>query len=187
MNVFRPDDLPDLIVVEPSVYRDDRGYFLETWQAERYRRAGIDSSFVQDNSSRSQSGVLRGLHFQHPSGQGKLVRVGRGEVFDVAVDLRVGSPTFANWWGCNLSDEEHRQVWIPPGFGHGFVVLSPSADVHYKCTARYAPEHDRCLRWDDPRIGIHWPVSGPRLSDKDAGAPSLRELQDSGLLPQYET
>lgn len=187
MNLSTPDELPDLVVIEPEVYRDERGYFLETWQEKRYHEAGIEGPFVQDNSSRSERGVLRGLHFQHPSDQGKLVRVARGEVFDVAVDLRVGSKTFGRWWGCTLCDQDHHQVWVPPGFGHGFVVLSPSADFHYKCTAFYAPEHEHCLRWDDPDVGIQWPVATPLLSRKDAGARSLRELREAGLLPRYET
>jgi dTDP-4-dehydrorhamnose 3,5-epimerase len=185
MKIIRPDDAPDLVVIEPEVHRDARGHFVEIWRQDRYAGAGIPRDFVQDNVSRSGRGVLRGLHFQHPAAQGKLVRVGRGEVFDVTVDLREGSPTFARWWSWVLSDHNQRQLWVPPGFGHGFLVLSDEADVEYKCTTYHAPAHDRALRWDDPDLGIAWPVDEPLLSDRDARAPSLRELRERGWLPRY--
>lgn len=162
--------LADLLVMEPRVFGDERGFFIETWQRERYREAGIDGEFVQDNHSRSRRGILRGLHYQIQQPQGKLVRVTVGEVFDVAVDLRTASPTFGQWYGAVLSESNHRQMWVPPGFAHGFYVMSDTADFQYKCTDYYAPEFECTLRWDDPVIGIDWPlVNGekPLLSDKD--------------------
>ncbi|MCB1185023.1 dTDP-4-dehydrorhamnose 3,5-epimerase [bacterium] len=165
-------DIPDVLVFEPQVFGDHRGYFLETWRADTYAAAGIDLPFVQDNQSSSGRGVLRGLHYQIRRPQGKLVRVLSGRVFDVAVDLRRASPTFGRWTGVELSAENHRQFWVPPGFGHGFYVLSDGAEFAYKCTDYYAPEHERVIRWDDPAIGIAWPlVAGVStvLSDKDRG------------------
>ncbi|HEX2218063.1 MAG TPA: dTDP-4-dehydrorhamnose 3,5-epimerase [Gemmatimonadales bacterium] len=170
--------IPEVRVIEPVVWSDARGFLLEVWQAERYRQAGMDMAFVQDNHSRSVHGVLRGLHYQIEQAQGKLVRVVTGRIFDVAVDLRRGSPTFARWTGVELSEDNHRQLWIPPGFAHGFYVLSAQADVMYKCTALYAAEHERTLRWDDPEVGIQWPLAGagpPLVSAKDAAGLSLRD------------
>lgn len=172
-----PTSIPEVRVVEPVVWSDARGFLLEVWHAERYRQAGLDLPFVQDNHSRSVRGTLRGLHYQIEQAQGKLVRVVTGRIFDVAVDLRRGSPTFARWTGVELSEDNYRQLWIPPGFAHGFYVMSVQADVMYKCTALYAAEHERTLRWDDPEVGIEWPLTGtgpPLVSAKDAAGLSLR-------------
>jgi dTDP-4-dehydrorhamnose 3,5-epimerase len=177
-----PTELPGVLLVEPRVFGDARGFFLETFHAERYAGAGIVGPFVQDNLSRSVKHTLRGLHFQEPQPQGKLVHVLRGAVWDVAVDVRNGSPHFGAWVGLELSEDNRRQLWIPPGFAHGFCVLSDSADFFYKCTDFYAPESERCVRWNDPAIGIRWPVRSPRLSAKDAVAPALA---DSSVLPDY--
>ena len=163
-------DIPGVLLIEPSVYEDDRGCFMETFHESRYREAGLDARFAQDSYSRSRYGVLRGLHYQNPYPQGKLVWVIRGEVFDVAVDLRRDSPTFARWAGVRLHESEHRQLYIPPGFAHGFCVLSEVADVMYKCTELYRPEHERAIRWDDPDLAIQWPIRAPCLSDKDRHA-----------------
>jgi len=171
-----PTAIPDVLIIEPVVRRDARGFFVEVWQEQRYRSAGIDVPFVQDNHSRSGRGTLRGLHYQIQQPQGKLVWVAMGEVFDVAVDLRRSSPTFGRWVGAVLSGENHRQLWVPPGFAHGFYVTSDSADVLYKCTDLYAPEFDRTLRWDDPDIGVDWPLDGaPALSPKDQAGLALRD------------
>jgi dTDP-4-dehydrorhamnose 3,5-epimerase len=167
--------LPGVLILEPRVFRDDRGRFAETWHRERYHQAGIRVDFVQDNVSISRHGVLRGLHFQNPTPQGKLVSVLQGEVWDVAVDLRKGSPTFRQWVGVELSGENLRQLWIPEGLAHGFVVTGEAAVFSYKCTALYAPGHERSLRWDDPELGIEWPLPDPVLSPKDAEAPVLRD------------
>lgn len=167
----QPTALADVLLIEPVVRADERGFFLETWHEGRYRDAGVGPGFVQDNHSRSVQGVLRGLHYQIAHPQGKLVRVTVGEVYDVAVDLRRSSPTFGRWVGVVLSEENHRQLWVPPGFAHGFYTLSATADLLYKCTDYYAPEHDRTLRWDDPTVGIAWPLregQPPLLSPKDA-------------------
>jgi dTDP-4-dehydrorhamnose 3,5-epimerase len=175
-----PTDIPDVLVLEPTVHRDERGFFLESWHEERLAAKGIAARFVQDNHSHSVQGTLRGLHYQMQNPQGKLVRVVSGEVHDVAVDLRRSSPTFGRWVYQCLSSDNHKQLWIPPGFAHGFYVLSESADLLYKCTAYYAPSSDRTLRWDDPDLEIAWPLIGggaPLLSVKDAAAPSLREAQ----------
>ena len=162
--------LANVFILEPKVFGDARGFFMESYNATTTREAlSITADFVQDNHSRSTKGVLRGLHYQIRQPQGKLVRVVKGSVFDVAVDLRRSSPTFGQWTGVELSEDNHRQFWIPPGFAHGFVVLSNSADFLYKTTAYYAPEHERCLLWNDPMIGIVWPIDGaPILSEKDA-------------------
>ncbi|WP_027875186.1 dTDP-4-dehydrorhamnose 3,5-epimerase [Spongiibacter marinus] len=180
MNVI-PTKLKDCVIIEPKVFGDERGFFLETFQAERYRdQAGIDLTFVQDNHSRSQKGVLRGLHFQKTKPQGKLVRVVRGEVFDVAVDIRKGSPSFGQWEGVILSEENKRQFWVPPGFAHGFLVLSDTADFEYKCTDYYDPSDEGSLSWDDGELAIQWPsISGAeiQLSEKDSAAPSFSELK----------
>lgn len=169
-----------LLLIEPKVFGDERGFFCETWQAERYREAGVEGTFVQDNHSRSSQGVLRGLHYQIQQPQGKLVRVTHGEVFDVAVDMRRSSATFGQWYGVVLSGENHRQFWVPPGFAHGFYVMSESADFHYKCTDYYAPEHERCLLWNDAAVGIEWPLvdgSEPELSAKDAAGLPLESAE----------
>jgi len=174
--------LEGVVVIEPKVFGDERGFFLETFQADRYQeQAGIDLPFVQDNHSRSAKGVLRGLHFQKTKPQGKLVRVVRGEVFDVAVDIRKGSPTFGQWEGVILSEENKRQFWVPPGFAHGFVVLSDVADFEYKCTDYYDPSDEGSLAWNDPDVGINWPLdkldADPQLSAKDMDAGSLASLR----------
>lgn len=165
--------IPGLLVIQPKVFRDPRGFFTETFQAQRYRDAGISDPFVQDNFSRSSKGIVRGLHYQIQRPQGKLVQVLAGKVFDVVVDLRKGSSAFGRWLGFELSDETCRQVYVPPGCAHGFCVLSETADFSYKCTDLYFPEHERTLLWNDPAIGIAWPLTGePILSNKDlAGLP----------------
>ncbi len=165
-----------VLLIKPRAFGDHRGFFLETFQAQRYAQAGIGLPFVQDNLSRSRQGILRGLHFQRKHPQGKLVSVTRGRVFDVAVDIRPDSPTFGKWYGAILDDENHHQLWVAPGLAHGFCVLSETADFTYKCTDYYHPEDEGCLRWNDPDVGIDWPVQSPTLSDKDAKAPGLREL-----------
>jgi dTDP-4-dehydrorhamnose 3,5-epimerase len=170
--------LPGVLLIEPKVFGDARGFFLESWNARAFREAtGVDAAFVQDNHSRSVRGVLRGLHYQLVRPQGKLVRVVSGEVFDVAVDLRRSSPTFGRWTGVRLDAATHRQLWIPPGFGHGFLVLSETADFLYKTTEYWSPEHDRSLAWNDPTVGIEWPLAGtaPTLAAKDASAPRLAD------------
>ena len=172
-----PTDLPDVLVVEPTVHRDARGFFLETYHAQRFAEVGIAGPFVQDNHSRSARGVLRGLHAQHRRPQGKLVRVVAGEIFDVAVDVRAGSETFGRWTGVTLDAESFRQLWIPPGFLHGFCVLSEAAEIEYKCTALYDREDEIGVVWNDPDIGIDWPIAEPALSPKDAALPRLREVR----------
>ena len=177
---FVPTDLLGVIKIEPKTYGDERGFFMETWHAQRFGDAGIGAEFVQDNFSHSSKGILRGLHYQIEKAQGKLVRVVQGEVFDVAVDLRKSSPQYGQWVGVTLSAENKHQLWVPPGFGHGFLVLSEIAEFEYKCTDYYAPEHERSIRWDDPDIGIKWPLldgEQPTLSSKDAGAPFLNEAE----------
>lgn len=181
-----PTTLPGVVLLELDVYGDARGRFLETFRRDRYREfgIGIDLEFVQDNFSSSIRGTLRGLHYQLQHPQGKLVYVTRGEVFDVAVDIRVGSPTFGTWFGTVLSAQNHRQMWIPPGFAHGFVVLSDEADFSYKVTANYAPADERSIAWNDRELAIAWPIDGePILSKRDAAAPSLREAE----LPTYSS
>jgi len=177
----RKTELPGVLLIEPHIYRDDRGSFLESWRQERYEGVGLPSTFVQDNAAVSRQGVLRGLHYQHPDPQGKLVMVLYGAVYDVAVDIRRGSPTFGRWMGTELSAENARQLWIPEGFAHGYVVLSDTAVFAYKCTRPYRPDADRAIRYDDPRIGIEWPISDPIVSSKDANAPLLDHLPDSAL------
>jgi dTDP-4-dehydrorhamnose 3,5-epimerase len=177
-------ELPGVLLVEPQVFGDARGFFTELYREERYRSAGIADVFVQDNLSRSARGVLRGLHFQHPRDQAKLVYVVSGEVLDVAVDVRAGSPTFGRWVSARLSGTNHCQLYLPVGFAHGFCVLSDEATFGYKCSAAYAPECERCVRWDDPEIGIAWPLEGPpSLSGRDAAAPLLRALPREHLPP----
>lgn len=176
--------LPEIVILEPKVFRDDRGYFLEAWNRARYEAAGVPADFVQDNLSFSRRGVLRGLHYQYPTAQGKLVSVLRGEVFDVAVDIRLGSPTFGAWMGLVLSEENHRQVYIPPGFAHGFLVTSDTALFSYKCTEYYRPSDEGSIVWDDPQIGIRWPSAEPVLAAKDRDAPRLASLPE-GRLPRH--
>ena len=174
--------LSGVLVIEPVVHRDHRGFLLETWRADRYAEAGLPVGFVQDNHSRSARGTLRGLHYQVEELQGKLVRCAAGEIFDVAVDLRRGSPTYGRWAAATLSEKDHRQLWIPPGCAHGFYVLSEIADVVYKCTAPYAPAHERVIRWDDPDLAIAWPLVGgaPVVSPKDAGGLAFRDAPACG-------
>jgi dTDP-4-dehydrorhamnose 3,5-epimerase len=168
--------LADVIVYTPRVFGDARGWFMETYNARYAAEAGLPVAFVQDNHSFSGRGVLRGLHYQYPTWQGKLVRVVSGEIFDVAVDIRRASPTFGRWFGTNLSAENRKQMYIPEGFAHGFCVLSDTAEVLYKCTTSYVPSEDRCLLWNDLDIGIDWPLAQPLVSEKDARGVPLREL-----------
>ena len=181
MNVIATD-LPEVLIIEPKLFGDQRGFFLETYQLVRYRDCGINRSFVQDNMSRSSYGVLRGLHLQNPMTQGKLVSALRGRVLDVAVDVRLGSPNFARHVAVELSEENRRQLWVPRGFAHGFVVLSETADFFYKCDDVYSPKDEISVRWNDPAIGISWGVESPSLSAKDAVAPWLSEVKN---LPVY--
>jgi dTDP-4-dehydrorhamnose 3,5-epimerase len=171
--------IPDLLILEPRVFVDERGFFLESWNARRFAElVGCETHFVQDNHSRSRRGVLRGLHYQLPKPQSKLVYVAVGRIFDVAVDLRRSSSTFGHWVGAELSEHNHHQMWIPAGFAHGFVVLSDSADLFYKSTEYYAPEHERCVLWNDPAIGVEWPIDGePILSEKDRVGRFLRDAE----------
>jgi dTDP-4-dehydrorhamnose 3,5-epimerase len=170
--------LPGVLIIEPRVFGDARGFFMETWNAAGFAGAGLDLAFVQDNHSRSQKGVLRGLHFQNPGPQGKLVRVTNGAVFDVAVDLRASSPTFGQWVGVELSAANKRMFWVPEGFAHGFLTLEDDTDFLYKCTAPYAPQSEFTLAWDDPAVGIEWPVVGldPIISEKDARGLALADV-----------
>ena len=172
--------VPGVVRIEPTVFSDERGFFMETWQARRFRDAGLDAEFVQDNFSHSTQGTLRGLHYQIQQSQGKLVRVVSGEVFDVAVDLRRSSASFGRWVGEILSAENKHQLWVPPGFAHGFLVLSETAEFEYKCSDYYAPEFERAIRWDDPDISIEWPLPAgtqPVLSAKDASAAFLKDAE----------
>ena len=175
---FVETPIPGVVVVEPHVYRDARGFFLETFQVEAYRAGGIDATFVQDNHSRSGRDTLRGLHAQHPRAQGKLVRALQGEIWDVAVDVRRGSPSYGRHVGVVLSAENFRQLYVPPGLLHGFVVTSDIAEVEYKCTALYQPEDEFSVIWNDPQLAIPWPVDVPVLSVKDAAAPQLAQVQN---------
>jgi dTDP-4-dehydrorhamnose 3,5-epimerase len=184
MNVIQTR-LPGVVIIEPRIFRDDRGYFLETWSAANYGSASLPTEFAQDNLSCSKPGVLRGLHYQFPTAQGKLVCVTKGEVFDVAVDIRVGSPTFGQWEGVRLSSQNGRQLYIPEGFAHGFQVLGDEpAFFSYKCTAGYDPTGQCSILWDDPDLTIEWPGASPLLSPKDAEAPRLRDVPESRL-PRY--
>ncbi len=182
MNVIRCR-LAGLLVIEPKVFGDARGFFLETWNQRRYRQAGLDADFVQDNLSFSRRGILRGLHCQNPNPQGKLVSVLQGAVYDVAVDLRQNSPTFGQWEATELSEENKRQFFIPPGFAHGFLVLSETALFHYKCTEFYSPKDELTVQWNDPDIGIKWPIKEPILSEKDARGLRLRDIPQERLFP----
>lgn len=175
-------EIPEVLIIEPKVFGDERGFFLETFQVPRYAAQGLARPFVQDNLSRSRRGILRGLHVQNPRTQGKLVNVLRGRVLDVAVDVRRGSPTFGRHVAFELGDDTFRQLWIPRGFAHGFVVLSESADVFYRCDELYSPADEIVIRWDDPAIGIDWRTDAPTLAARDANAPLLSEID---RLPKY--
>lgn len=177
---FERTAIPDVVLVRPKVFGDARGYFLESWEEGKFARGGIPAKFVQDNHSHSGRHILRGLHYQIEQPQGKLVRVVTGTVFDAAVDIRRSSPTFGKWVGVELSQENHHILWIPPGFAHGYLVLSDSADFLYKVTDYWAPQHERAIRWDDPEIGVKWPLPAgvkPVLSEKDRAAAPLREAE----------
>jgi dTDP-4-dehydrorhamnose 3,5-epimerase len=177
---FTPTQIPDVVVIEPDVHSDDRGFFMEVWHERVFAEAGIEARFVQDNHSKSSGGVLRGLHYQVKQPQGKLVRTVVGEVFDVAVDLRKSSPTFGRWVGETLSAANKRSIWVPPGFAHGFFVTSESAEIFYRCTDYYAPQHERTVLWDDPDVAIEWPSTGPGqpvLSAKDTAGTRLKEAE----------
>lgn len=180
MNIVETS-LPGCRVIEPAVFGDARGFFFETWNAERFGQHGLPTRFVQSNVSSSAKGVLRGLHYQWPRPQGKLVSVLVGDVFDVAVDIRRGSPTFGQWEGVMLSAENKRQFWIPEGFAHGFAVLSDTAVFSYLCTDVYVKEADAGVRWDDPAVGVEWPVGAPLLSEKDTAAPLLADIDEARL------
>jgi dTDP-4-dehydrorhamnose 3,5-epimerase len=174
-------EIPGLKIIQPKVFGDARGFFLETYSMQRYADAGIPNTFVQDNVSFSTRGILRGLHFQNPGTQGKLVTVMQGEVFDVAVDIRIGSPTFGKWFGTYLNSDTKQQFWVPGGFAHGFIVTSETALFSYKCDAYYDPSHEFSLAWNDPDIGISWPIVEPILSPKDKSARRLRDFARESL------
>jgi dTDP-4-dehydrorhamnose 3,5-epimerase len=177
---FEPTSLPEVILIRPRVFGDARGYFFESWHKHRFSEAGIPVDFVQDNHSHSVRNSLRGLHYQISQPQGKLVRVTRGEVFDVALDIRRSSPRFGQWIGVHLSDRNHQMLWVPPGFAHGYLALSDAVDFLYKCTDIYAPRYERGIRWNDPQIGVRWPLAEgevPLLSEKDASAPLLNDAE----------
>lgn len=174
---FEPLAIEDVLLITPQVFGDERGFFMETWQKKKFASAGINADFVQDNHSLSQKGILRGLHYQIEHAQGKLVRVISGAVFDVAVDIRRSSSTFGKWIGCTLSAENRQMLWVPPGFAHGFYVISEQAEFIYKCTDYWAPEHERCIIWNDPDLAIDWPVvkgAEPVLSQKDSAGTAFR-------------
>ena len=177
---FLPTPIAGMFLIEPQMFGDDRGFFMETWHALKFKEAGIDTNFVQDNQSRSTQWTLRGMHMQVEHIQGKLVRVTAGSVFDVVVDLRRGSPSFGRWWGAELSDRNHHMLWVPPGLAHGILVTSESADFLYKCTDIYSPSHERTLAWDDPTVGIEWPLPAgvePKLSAKDLVGKSYADIE----------
>jgi dTDP-4-dehydrorhamnose 3,5-epimerase len=177
---FEPTRLPEVVLIKPRVFGDDRGAFFETWQRDKFAQAGISDSFVQDNHSHSSRHTLRGLHYQSQQTQGKLVRVTRGEVFDVAIDIRRSSPRFGQWVGVTLSEDNHHMLWVPRGFAHAYLAMSDDVDFVYKCTDFYAPQYERSIRWDDPKIAVHWPLPAgvlPVLSAKDQAAPLLRDAE----------
>jgi dTDP-4-dehydrorhamnose 3,5-epimerase len=180
---FEPTDLPGVVLIEPTVHSDDRGFFLEVYHRGKFERGGINETFVQDNRACSVRGTLRGLHAQVRKPQGKLVTVTRGEIFDVAVDIRRGSPTFGRWFGTTLTASSFRMLYIPAGFAHGYCVVSDEAEVTYKCTALYDPEGEIAIAWNDPTIGVRWPVNAPLLSEKDRLAPRLADLEN---LPRFD-
>jgi dTDP-4-dehydrorhamnose 3,5-epimerase len=179
-------ELPGVLLVTPDVFADPRGFFVETYHEERYARAGMTERFVQDNHSRSARGTLRGLHAQRTRPQAKLVRCIQGLIWDVAVDIRQGSPTFGRWVGAELGADTATQIYVPKGFAHGFAVLSGTAEVEYKCSDYYAPQDQFTIRWDDPQLAVAWPLKDPLLSAKDAQAPLLKELAAGGILPQFK-
>lgn len=179
-----PTTLPGVVLIEPTVFRDQRGFFLETYHREKFEELGIPEVFVQDNHSLSARNILRGLHAQRTKPQGKLVRATEGEVFDVAVDIRPGSPHYLEWFGARLSSDNFHMLWIPPGFAHGFCVLSERAQVQYKCTELYQPDDEITIRWNDPRIGIDWPIAAPELSARDRDASGIDHFEPD--LPRYE-
>ena len=177
---FEPTEIPEVVLIRPKVFGDPRGYFFESWEERKFAAAGLDVKFVQDNHSRSARNILRGLHYQIQQTQGKLVRVVTGAVFDVAVDIRRSSPTFGRWVGVTLTEENHHMLWVPPGFAHGFLVLSESADFLYRCTDFWAPPHERGIQWNDPDLKVQWPLPegvAPVLSAKDAVAPRFRDAE----------
>jgi dTDP-4-dehydrorhamnose 3,5-epimerase len=180
---FNKTPIADVLLIEPQVFGDTRGFFMETWQAPKFEAAGVNVDFVQDNQSRSTQWTLRGMHLQVEHTQGKLVRVTAGSVFDAVVDLRRSSPTFGKWWGAELTDENHHMLWVPPGLAHGILITSPTADFLYKCTDVYSPSHERTLAWDDPTVGIQWPMPAgvsPKLSAKDLVGKSFAEIEKFG-------
>ena len=177
---FHETPIVGAVLIEPQVFGDERGFFMETWQLPKFAAAGIDATFVQDNHSRSTQWTLRGMHLQVEHTQGKLVRVTSGSVFDAVVDLRRGSPSFGRWWGVELTDQNHRMLWVPPGLAHGILITSPSADFLYKCTDVYSPTHERTLAWDDPTVGIEWPLPAgavPKLSAKDLAGKTFADIE----------
>ena len=181
---IKPTLLPEVLLIEPRVFPDARGHFFESWVGPRYQEVGIAAPFVQDNFSHSTQHTLRGLHFQEPQGQGKLITVLSGKIYDVVVDVRSNSPRYREWIGIELNGDNPKQLWIPPGFAHGFCVLSEHADFMYKCTEFYAPKTERSIRWDDPELAIYWPLDAPILSEKDATAPLLA---NAPVLPRMST
>ena len=173
-------DIPEVILVQPKLFPDDRGFFAETYKMTDFKSNGIEMDFVQDNHSKSKAGVLRGLHYQtNPKAQGKLVRVVSGSVFDVAIDIRKNSPTYGKWVSAVLDAKQHNMLWIPPGFAHGVLVLEDDTQLIYKVTEQYSPEHDRCIRWDDPEIAVKWPINNPDLSEKDLKAPYFKDVNNN--------
>jgi len=183
---FTKTAFPDVFLVEPDVFKDTRGFFMETYNQRKYVEAGIDQVFVQDNYSHSRYGILRGLHYQLKNAQGKLVFVITGEIFDIVVDIRIGSPRFGQWFGTHLSAENRRQIFVPEGYAHGFIVLSERVDVMYKCTDFYTSGDEYGIFWADPTIGIDWPIKNPVLSDKDSKNPKLKEIPEK-LLPAFHS
>ncbi len=183
---FTKTAFPDVFLIEPDVFKDTRGFFMETYNQRKYAEAGIDQVFVQDNYSHSKYGILRGLHYQLKNAQGKMVFVITGEIFDIVVDIRIGSPRFGQWFGTHLSAENRRQIFVPEGYAHGFIVLSESVDVIYKCTDFYTPGDEYGIFWADPTIGIDCPIKNPVLSDKDSKNPKLREIPEE-LLPAFHS
>lgn len=174
---FIPTRLPEVVLIKPKVFGDERGFFLESWQQKKFADAGIHADFVQDNHSHSSQWILRGMHYQIQHTQGKLVRVSRGAVYDAVIDVRRSSPTFGQWVGVELSDTNHHMLWVPPGFAHGFLALTETVDFLYKCTDLYAPQYERTIRWDDPDVGIEWPIPAgvsPKLAARDAEAPGIK-------------
>lgn len=177
---FVPTRLPEVVLIKPKVFGDSRGYFLESWQQKKFADAGIEANFVQDNHSHSSQWILRGMHYQIRQTQGKLVRVTRGAVYDVAIDIRRSSPRFGQWVGVELNDTNHHMLWVPPGFAHGFVALTDQVDFLYKCTDLYAPQYERTIRWDDPAVGIEWPLPAgvtPLLAARDAQAGGIQDVE----------